>query len=83
MPATVAVLSGRIRIGLDEGGLNRLTHGPAIAKLSRRDLPVALATGGDGATTGGAATGGRAVSATGGGAAGCAPGATTGTGIAG
>ena len=51
VPATVAVLSGRIRIGLDEGGLNRLTHGPAIAKLSRRDLPVALATGGDGATT--------------------------------
>ena len=51
VPATVAVLGGCIRVGLDEEGLNRLTHGPAIAKLSRRDLPVALATRGDGATT--------------------------------
>ena len=51
VPATVAVIGGRIRIGLDEEGLARLTQGPAIPKLSRRDLPVALATRGDGATT--------------------------------
>ena len=51
VPATIAVLDGRIRVGLDEDGLTRLTSGPAVPKLSRRDLPVALATGGDGATT--------------------------------
>ncbi len=51
VPATIAVIGGRIRVGLDDEGLARLTHGPAIAKLSRRDLPVALAIGGDGATT--------------------------------
>ena len=51
VPATIAVIGGRIRIGLDDDGLARLTHSPAIPKLSRRDLPVALATRGDGATT--------------------------------
>ena len=51
VPATIAVLDGRIRVGLDEDGLTRLTSGSAVPKLSRRDLPVALATGGDGATT--------------------------------
>ncbi|MEI6558863.1 MAG: pseudouridine-5'-phosphate glycosidase [Rhodospirillaceae bacterium] len=51
VPATIAVLDGRIRVGLDDDGLARLTHSPPVAKLSRRDLAVALATGGDGATT--------------------------------
>ncbi|MEI8394048.1 MAG: pseudouridine-5'-phosphate glycosidase [Rhodospirillaceae bacterium] len=51
VPATIAVLDGRIRVGLGLDDLERLTAEPAIAKLSRRDLAVALALGGDGATT--------------------------------
>lgn len=51
-PATIAVLDGRIRIGLDAADLERLANqGPALAKLSRRDLAPALTRGGDGATT--------------------------------
>jgi pseudouridine-5'-phosphate glycosidase len=51
VPATVAILDGRIRIGLDDEDLERLATGPEVMKVSRRDLPVALATGTDGATT--------------------------------
>ncbi|WP_372398138.1 pseudouridine-5'-phosphate glycosidase [Azospirillum sp. HJ39] len=52
VPATIAVLDGRIRIGLDDGALDRLaTGGHAVRKLSRRDLPIALAAGALGATT--------------------------------
>jgi pseudouridine-5'-phosphate glycosidase len=51
VPATVAVLDGEVRIGLDEAALTRICADPAIAKLSARDVPVALATGGSGATT--------------------------------
>ncbi len=50
-PATIAVLDGRIRIGLSDDDLARLVAEPPVPKLSRRDLPVALACGGDGATT--------------------------------
>ncbi|PWC50697.1 pseudouridine-5-phosphate glycosidase [Azospirillum sp. TSA6c] len=52
VPATIAVMDGRIRIGLDDDALERLaTAGHAARKLSRRDLPVALATRVMGATT--------------------------------
>jgi pseudouridine-5'-phosphate glycosidase len=51
VPATVAVLAGQVRVGLDEPALARITAAGGIAKLSLRDLPVALATGTDGATT--------------------------------
>lgn len=52
VPATIAVLDGRIRIGLDDEALERLaTGGHAVRKLSRRDLPIALAAGALGATT--------------------------------
>lgn len=51
-PATIAVMDGRIRIGLDDGELERLARAGASAlKLSRRDLPAALASGALGATT--------------------------------
>jgi pseudouridylate synthase len=50
-PATIAVLDGRIRVGLDDDDLRHLAERTAIAKVSRRDLPVLLARGGDGATT--------------------------------
>lgn len=52
VPATIAVLDGRIRVGLDGESLERLAKGgTGVMKLSRRDLPVALATGVPGATT--------------------------------
>jgi pseudouridine-5'-phosphate glycosidase len=51
VPATIAILDGRIRVGLDDGDLQHLAEAEGIAKVSRRDLPVVLARGGDGATT--------------------------------
>ncbi|HZR98011.1 MAG TPA: pseudouridine-5'-phosphate glycosidase [Chloroflexota bacterium] len=51
VPATIAVLDGRVRVGLGAAELERIARDPGIAKLSWRDLPVAVARGGDGATT--------------------------------
>lgn len=51
VPATIAVLDRRIRIGLDDDQLELLGRSPDALKLSRRDLPYALATGRVGATT--------------------------------
>jgi pseudouridine-5'-phosphate glycosidase len=51
VPATVAVLGGRLCVGLDEAQLARLAEGEGVRKVSRRDLAVAVARGGDGATT--------------------------------
>jgi len=51
-PATIAVMDGRLCLGLDDAALERLARaGPAATKLSRRDLPAALAFGTLGATT--------------------------------
>src|SRR5262249_46552059 len=50
-PATIAVLDGEVRVGLDAAGLRRVCGDPAIAKLSARDVPVAVAGGLSGATT--------------------------------
>ena len=51
-PATIAVMDGRIHIGLADDELERLARaGSAALKLSRRDLPAALASGALGATT--------------------------------
>ncbi len=51
-PATVAVLGGEIRVGLEDSELVAVARGGrALPKVSRRDLPWALARGGDGATT--------------------------------
>ncbi|MCG8918065.1 pseudouridine-5'-phosphate glycosidase [Actinokineospora sp. PR83] len=52
VPATIAVLDGRARVGLDGGQLERLcADDSGLRKLSRRDLGPALALGHDGATT--------------------------------
>ncbi|MDT4915619.1 MAG: pseudouridylate synthase [Pseudonocardiales bacterium] len=51
VPATIAVLDGQPRIGLDEGALNRVANDPAATKVSVRDLAVAAAYGSVGATT--------------------------------
>jgi len=50
-PATIAVMGGRIRIGLSDDELEQLAQSPAVMKVSRRDLPAALTGGGLGATT--------------------------------
>jgi pseudouridine-5'-phosphate glycosidase len=50
VPATIAVLDGAVRVGLDEGALERIA-GEDVVKLSARDLPLAVARGASGATT--------------------------------
>ena len=51
IPATIVVLGGRIRVGLDSAALERLGRAVGVLKLSRADLPFAIATGRDGSTT--------------------------------
>jgi len=51
IPATIAVLDGKIRVGLTEAELEHLATSKAVRKTSRRDLPVVVAQYGDGATT--------------------------------
>jgi pseudouridine-5'-phosphate glycosidase len=51
VPATMAVMGGRIRAGLEPEDLEALARAEGVAKLSRADLAVCLATGGTGATT--------------------------------
>ena len=50
-PATIAIIEGKIRVGLTEGELERLATQKGVRKVSRRDLPIAVARGEDGATT--------------------------------
>ena len=52
VPATIAVLGGRLKAGLSPEEIDYLGRtGTAVAKASRRDLPVLVAEGKDGATT--------------------------------
>lgn len=52
IPATIAVIGGRLKAGLTEAEIEYLgKKGTAVAKASRRDLPVLVAKGQDGATT--------------------------------
>ena len=51
VPALVAVLDGRIRIGLDASGLERIARDDRIVKAGAREVPVLVATGASGATT--------------------------------
>src|SRR5579875_3168380 len=51
VPATIAVLDGQPRIGLDDAALERLANDPGAVKVGVRDLAVAVARGGVGATT--------------------------------
>ncbi len=52
-PATVAILQGRLCIGVSAAEQERLAKAPAgsVQKCSRRDLAAVIARGGDGATT--------------------------------
>lgn len=51
VPATIAVLDGRLRVGLSDADLEHLATAKGIRKTSRRDLPVVVARRADGATT--------------------------------
>ena len=50
-PATIAVMAGRIHIGLTAEELEKLAQAKGVMKLSRADLAVCLATGRTGSTT--------------------------------
>ena len=51
VPALVAVLDGRIRIGLDAPELERVARDDRVVKAGAREVPVLVATGASGATT--------------------------------
>ena len=51
VPATVAVIGGVLRVGLNDAQLERLAYGEGVRKVSRRDLSVVVAGRLDGATT--------------------------------
>src|SRR3989441_7756644 len=77
IPATVAVIAGRIKVGATARELERLRSAPVI-KIAARDLPVAVATSANGGATVSATVAiadltGIAVAATGG-IGGCPPG---------
>ncbi|MUK88642.1 pseudouridine-5-phosphate glycosidase [Ornithinibacillus sp. L9] len=51
VPATIAIINGKIKIGLSDEELESFGNSTGIAKASRRDLPYLLATQQKGATT--------------------------------
>lgn len=50
-PATIAVLDGKLHVGLEDAQLETLAQARQVAKLSRADLAVCMARGGTGSTT--------------------------------
>ena len=51
LPATIAVLEGKLCAGLNENQIELIGNGDDIKKISTRDLAVAVANGWNGATT--------------------------------
>ena len=51
VPATAAVLEGRIAVGLTRSEIEALAAAKGIPKVGRAELPAILAAGGNGATT--------------------------------
>jgi pseudouridine-5'-phosphate glycosidase len=52
VPATIAILDGKIHIGLNDAQLERLAFGKTpVRKISRRDFGIAIARREDGSTT--------------------------------
>ncbi|MCD0176737.1 pseudouridine-5'-phosphate glycosidase [Deinococcus sp. 14RED07] len=51
VPATIAVLGGRLKVGLTPEELHLLATDKGVEKISTRDLPVTVALGKHGATT--------------------------------
>jgi pseudouridine-5'-phosphate glycosidase len=51
VPATMALVDGRLTVGLDDAALERIATGDDVVKVSTRDLAPLAARGGTGATT--------------------------------
>ncbi len=51
VPATMALIGGRIKVGLNEADLETMCRAENVGKVSRRDFATYLATGRTGATT--------------------------------
>lgn len=51
VPATIAILNGKIKVGLTDEELEFLGQAKDVAKVSRRDLPYIVGEGRNGATT--------------------------------
>ena len=51
VPATIAILQGRLKVGLTREEIEYLAKGKEVAKASRRDIPFIIAKKLDGATT--------------------------------
>jgi pseudouridine-5'-phosphate glycosidase len=50
-PATIAIIAGKIKVGLDEKEIEHLATAKDVYKVSRRDIPYVIANNKDGATT--------------------------------
>jgi pseudouridine-5'-phosphate glycosidase len=51
VPATIAIIGGKLTVGLSDDKIALLAERSDIRKISTRDIPVAVAQGWDGATT--------------------------------
>lgn len=51
IPATTAIIGGKLKVGLTSKELDLMCKGEGVGKVSRRDVAVYLATGKTGATT--------------------------------
>lgn len=51
VPATIAILDGRIKVGLDEDALEQVANRDDVVKVSVRDIATLVGRGGSGATT--------------------------------
>jgi pseudouridylate synthase len=51
VPATIAVIDGTVKVGLDDEDIDRLAHGADVRKVGGRDLATCAVSGGCGATT--------------------------------
>src|ERR1051325_4531922 len=51
VPATIAVIDGKLTVGLDDNQIRSLAEDNNVRKISTRDIPLAVAQGWNGATT--------------------------------
>jgi pseudouridylate synthase len=51
VPATIGILDGAVRVGLDDAGIDRLAHEEDVRKVGGRDLATCAVSGQSGATT--------------------------------
>jgi pseudouridine-5'-phosphate glycosidase len=51
VPATIAIIGGKLTVGLNDDEIQLLAEGRNVRKISTRDISIAVAQGWDGATT--------------------------------